>query len=212
MARTQLNFSAFPPAQRSSFWKIVGLVVVGLVGLFGIELLIGSAKIAEFIVAITILILVVRVWRKSHDKMQATIDTLRKFASDNKFTFIEYAPETIVPVEFYESIASRNTPSTVFISYMMSGVLSGVNFRYYRLNFEQVITPRMRALAYDFSSNGRPMAYLTCLAIDRPIRRHIPWSWGGVQAVSKPNGYVYCEGQVSDRQTLEKIFRYAEDA
>lgn len=141
------------------------------------------------------------------------IPVLRQFAADNGFEFTEYPPETPAPAEMYAALIQKPLDSRddIYALYEVSGRCCGVNFRYYSFagtdRNHGIGYYDRQAHAYAHLRDGRAVAYSTVLAVDRPIR---PWYKGAVKAINAPNGYVYCEGQVNERELVQRMFILAE--
>lgn len=140
------------------------------------------------------------------------IPTLRQFAADNGFEFTEYAPDTPAPAEMYAALVRERLDSRddIYALYEVSGRCCGANFRYYSTastdQYHGIGHIDRQAHAYAHLRDGRAVDYTTVLAVDRPIR---PWYKGAVLAINAPNGYVYCTGQVNERELAQRIFKLA---
>jgi hypothetical protein len=137
-----------------------------------------------------------------------TIAILRQFSTDNGFEIIEYPFETPAPAKSYTGIARKREGDDIYVLYQLDGVFDDISFTYYCLGFaegsEFMGDSNRRAFAYSSDSSGRRVEYITVLTTDHLIR---PWYKGPVNAINSPNGYVYCSGQVLDRNTIHKMFK-----
>lgn len=142
------------------------------------------------------------------------ISIVSQFAQDNNFEFREYPSETPAPAELYTALMTGELDSRddVYIIYEVLGRCCGANFRYYCFAYTDpnhgMGYYERRAHAYANLRDGRAVGYTTVLAVDRPVR---PWYKGAVQAFNAPNGYVFCHGQVANRQLIQRIFNLAKD-
>ncbi len=146
---------------------------------------------------------------RSYSPGDTVVPSLRQFATDNEFEFEEYTFETDAPSELYDMFVTNKRPQdSVYIAYLITGKLETTTFKYYRLDLSEGLggisnDPGRRGRAYAYASNGNRVDYMTILMVDHPIR---PWYKGPIQADNMPNGFVLCEGQASDRETIRKMF------
>jgi hypothetical protein len=135
------------------------------------------------------------------------VPILRQFANDNNFEFIEYDPETAAPAESYGGVIKKQEDDDVYIMYQINGKSGDVSFTYYCLGFASAGGPQYNGFGYAFTSDGRRLNYITVLTTDHPIR---PWYKGTINATNSPNGYVFTDGRVIDRETIVRMFAMLE--
>lgn len=237
-----INFSAFPVRKhRLGLHQVAAIVLLAVAVLFALVYLVVFIAGDEIgmialqlvtlsigaIAIVTLTVIVVYwargvVWRRIKDSITGKslmyappgiIPTLRQFAADNGFQFIEYAPETPAPPEMYMALQRKPLDSRddIYALYELSGRCCKSNFRYYCLAYTDqnhgIGYYERQSRAYAHLRDGRAVDYVTVLAVDRPIR---PWYKGAVNAINAPNGFIYCHGQVRERELAQKIFKLAE--
>ena len=230
---SELNLDAFP-AEKSyiSPWKLQIVLLLAIGGPIILGVLASPIIGADLIQGILFLILLVAslvflLWGISKlivPRLRNLIKTgspkntpymrivpyARKFAQDNNFEWNEYADEIRTP-DWAEDFGFTNPDGkdTFRQLYEIKGSVYGVNFSYSLIEVSNLTFPwhsiNRQGAAYASDEHGRRLDYATILQINEAIKFG---NKNGVYAFNADRGYVYCNGQVSDRTTLNTMFDF----